>query len=125
MPTPPQTAFTDPQYPLGGFQHIHNAVEQTAKLLDVARRCNGPVASCYTGYSSKAVDRMIKASQQHQNRADAGGDFRDLQAAVAEDVPVLPLWQAKEYVVTSEDIGGGQYLSDGTGVFRLWRLTRL
>ncbi|WP_432057656.1 ABC transporter substrate-binding protein [Streptomyces sp. bgisy022] len=78
-----------------------------------------------TGYSSKAVDRMIKASQQHQNRADAGNDFRDLQAAVAEDVPVLPLWQAKEYVVTSEDIGGGQYLSDGTGVFRLWRLNRL
>ncbi|MET9734764.1 hypothetical protein ABZZ79_30240 [Streptomyces sp. NPDC006458] len=28
----------------------------------------------------------------------------------------------EEYVVTTLDVGGGQYLSDGTGVFRLWRL---
>lgn len=48
-----------------------------------------------------------------------------MQQTVAQDVPVLPLWQAKEYVVTSEDVGGGQYLSDGTGVFRLWSLTAL
>ena len=47
-----QTAFTDPQYPLGGFKRIHDAVDQTAKLLDVARRNNVPVASCYTGYNS-------------------------------------------------------------------------
>jgi peptide/nickel transport system substrate-binding protein len=41
---------------------------------------------------------------------------------VARDVPLIPLWQRKEYVLSSEDVGGGQYLSDGTGVFRLWRL---
>ncbi|WP_159054508.1 hypothetical protein [Streptomyces dysideae] len=28
----------------------------------------------------------------------------------------------ERYVVTSEDVGDGQYLSDGTGVFRFWRL---
>ncbi|MSO64872.1 MAG: isochorismatase family protein [Alphaproteobacteria bacterium] len=49
-----QKAFTDPQYPIGGFTHIHAAVEETAKLLDVARRSNVPVASCYTGYQSVA-----------------------------------------------------------------------
>ncbi|MFE9772553.1 ABC transporter substrate-binding protein [Streptomyces sp. NPDC005931] len=76
-----------------------------------------------TGYSSKAVDRMIAASQRFADRGKAGADFKDLQRAIARDVPVIPLWQAKEYVVTSEDVGGGQYLSDGTGVFRLWRLT--
>ena len=48
-----QTAFTDPQYPLGGFQRVHDALENTAKLLDVARRCKIPVASCYTGYKSE------------------------------------------------------------------------
>lgn len=47
-----QCAFTDPQYPIGGFKHIHNAVEETAALLQVARRCGIPVASCYTGYNS-------------------------------------------------------------------------
>ncbi|WP_128433285.1 ABC transporter substrate-binding protein [Streptomyces cyaneus] len=76
-----------------------------------------------TGYSNKAVDRLIMSSQQFADRSEATRDFRSLQEAVARDVPVIPLWQAKEYVVTSEDVGGGQYLSDGTGVFRLWRLT--
>ncbi|MFE9023036.1 ABC transporter substrate-binding protein [Streptomyces sp. NPDC007808] len=76
-----------------------------------------------TGYSDKAVDRLITASQRFADRSQATRDFRSLQETVARDVPVIPLWQAKEYVVTSEDVGGGQYLSDGTGVFRLWRLT--
>ncbi|WP_030684024.1 ABC transporter substrate-binding protein [Streptomyces cellulosae] len=82
----------------------------------------GTGASMNTGYSSRTVDRLIKASQKFADRSEADDDFRQVQQAVAADVPVIPLWQAKEYVVSSEDIGGGQYLSDGTGVFRLWRL---
>lgn len=78
-----------------------------------------------TGYSSTEVDRLIQASQQYADRGEADQDFRDLQAAIARDVPVIPLTQAKEYVVASNDVGGGQYLSDGTGVFRLWRLDRI
>ena len=76
-----------------------------------------------TGYSSRIVDQLIQASQQYADRSEATQDFRDMQAAVAEDVPIIPLSQNKEYVVAVEDVGGGQYLSDGTGVFRLWRLT--
>lgn len=41
---------------------------------------------------------------------------------MARDVPVIPLWQRKEYVLGSEAVGGAQYLTDGTGVFRLWQL---
>ena len=48
-----QTAFTDAQYPLGGAPLIERGVENTARLLDVARRCNVPVASCYTAYKSE------------------------------------------------------------------------
>ncbi|QOV36077.1 peptide-binding protein [Streptomyces ferrugineus] len=85
----------------------------------------GTGATMNTGYSDKSVDRLITSSQQYADRGEATKDFRSLQEAVARDVPVIPLWQAKEYVVTSEAVGGGQYLSDGTGVFRLWRLTRI
>ncbi|MEU6255980.1 ABC transporter substrate-binding protein [Streptomyces sp. NPDC047043] len=76
-----------------------------------------------TGYSNKAVDQLIRASQQYADRGDASSDFRTLQEDVARDVPVIPLWQGKEYVLSSEDVGGSQYLDDGTGVFRLWSLT--
>jgi peptide/nickel transport system substrate-binding protein len=83
----------------------------------------GTGATMNTGYSSQAVDRLIKDSRRYANRSDASDDFRAVQETVARDVPVIPLWQAKEYVVTSEDVGGGQYLTDGTGVFRLSSLT--
>ncbi|CAM5552183.1 ABC transporter substrate-binding protein [Streptomyces griseorubiginosus] len=75
-----------------------------------------------TGYSSNEVDHLIQDSRRYADRSEAEQDFRDLQSDIAKDVPVIPLWQAKDYVVTSEDVGGGQYLSDGTGVFRLWSL---
>lgn len=74
------------------------------------------------GYSDKDVDRLIQDSQQYEDRSRTSDDFQTLQEIVARDVPLIPLWQRKEYVLSSEDVGGGQYLSDGTGVFRLWRL---
>ncbi|MHC3468241.1 ABC transporter substrate-binding protein [Streptomyces sp. 7R007] len=83
----------------------------------------GTGSTMNTGYSSKAVDQLLQNSRQYADRADADQDFRTLQQDIAHDVPVIPLWQAKEYVVSSTDVGGGQYLDDGTGVFRLWRLT--
>ncbi len=48
-----QLGFTDPQYTLGGSPHIHAAVEQTSKLLGVARENDIPVASCRVGWGSK------------------------------------------------------------------------
>ena len=48
-----QTAFTDPQCPLGGAALIDRGVENTARVLDVARRYGVPVATCYTAYTSE------------------------------------------------------------------------
>ncbi|MEU6220397.1 ABC transporter substrate-binding protein [Streptomyces sp. NPDC047022] len=79
--------------------------------------------SMKNGYSNKDVDNLILDSQRYSDRSRTSADFQQIQEKVARDAPVIPLWQRKEYVVTSEDIGGGQYLSDGTGVFRLWRLS--
>src|SRR3546814_662229 len=42
-----QRGFTDPEYRMGGSPHIEQAVENTAKLLQVARAQGVPVASCY------------------------------------------------------------------------------
>ncbi|MFB7113270.1 ABC transporter substrate-binding protein [Streptomyces sp. NPDC056190] len=82
----------------------------------------GTGSTMNTGYSSKAVDKLIEGTRQFADRGRIVADFRSLQANVATDVPLIPLWQRKEYVVASEDVGGGQYLSDGTGSFRLWKL---
>jgi maleamate amidohydrolase len=47
-----QVAFTDPRYPLGGLPGIHAARDRTARLLQVARARNVPVAACFTAYGS-------------------------------------------------------------------------
>ncbi|GAA2921038.1 ABC transporter substrate-binding protein [Streptomyces mexicanus] len=82
----------------------------------------GTGSSMNTGYTSKAVDDLVTDSRRYADRSRATADFRSLQQQVAADVPLIPLWQQKEYVVTTEDVGGGQYVNDGTGVFRLWKL---
>ncbi|MFE7837218.1 ABC transporter substrate-binding protein [Streptomyces sp. NPDC057474] len=82
----------------------------------------GTGGSLNNGYSSEQADRLIKDSQRYEDRSRAATDFKELQEVVAQDVPMIPLWQRKEYVLSSGEVGGAQYLSDGTGVFRLWRL---
>lgn len=82
----------------------------------------GTGGSLRNGYSDSEVDRLIRSSRRHVDRSRAERDVRELQEAVALDVPLIPLWQQKEYVLSVADVGGGQYLSDGTGVLRLWRL---
>ncbi|SER36827.1 peptide/nickel transport system substrate-binding protein [Streptomyces sp. yr375] len=82
----------------------------------------GTGSTMNTGFSDKDVDKYIAQSRQFADRSRVDDDFRDLQRIIADEVPVIPLWQRKEYVVTSADVGGGQYLADGNGVFRLWKL---
>jgi maleamate amidohydrolase len=48
-----QKGFTQAQYPLGGAPLVMRALENTAKLLEVARRYGVPVATCNTAYMSE------------------------------------------------------------------------
>jgi len=47
-----QIAFTDPRFALGGLSRLHQARDNTAQLLAVARLAHIPIACCYTAYSS-------------------------------------------------------------------------
>ncbi|MFI5754325.1 ABC transporter substrate-binding protein [Streptomyces sp. NPDC051569] len=79
----------------------------------------------HNGYDSSQVNQLIEASQQFSDRGRATDDFKALQVAVAQDVPILPLWQKKVYVLSAESIAGSQYLSDGAGLWRFWELGRI
>ncbi|MYR42353.1 ABC transporter substrate-binding protein [Streptomyces sp. SID5910] len=81
-------------------------------------------SSMNTGYSNAQVDHLVGDTRRLANRGRTADAFDTLQARVARDVPLIPLWQRKDYVVSTPYVGGGQYLQDGTGVFRLWRLRR-
>lgn len=47
-----QAAFLQSEYPLGGFEAVSRACEQTEKLLNFARSCRIPVACCYIAYDT-------------------------------------------------------------------------
>lgn len=85
----------------------------------------GRDGSLHNGYSSKKVDDLIGATLEYSDRSRTSADYKELQAIVGEDVPLVPLWQKKDYVVSTIDVSGSQYLSDGTGIWRLWELRRL
>ena len=48
-----QLAFTDPGFATGGAPLVRRAVENTARLLQVARAAGVPVASCFMCYHSE------------------------------------------------------------------------
>ena len=52
--------FTDSNHPLAGKPMVMRALENTAKLLKVARRSNVPVANCYTAYANKRAMPRFK-----------------------------------------------------------------
>ncbi|MER7759897.1 ABC transporter substrate-binding protein [Streptomyces sp. NPDC097619] len=85
----------------------------------------GSDSSMNNGFRDRRIDTLITRTQSYSDRAMAASDFRDLQKEVAEQVPMLPIWQKKDFVVSREAVTGAQYLSDGTGVWRLWELNWL
>ncbi|WKV72252.1 ABC transporter substrate-binding protein [Streptomyces sp. PCS3-D2] len=82
----------------------------------------GADSSMNNGFSDKRVDELITRTQSHSERSDAAAEFRDLQKAVAQQAPMVPIWQKKDYVMSREAVTGAQNLSDGTGVWRLREL---
>ncbi|HEY9328550.1 MAG TPA: ABC transporter substrate-binding protein [Streptomyces sp.] len=81
--------------------------------------------SLHNGYTSKKMDQLISSTLEYSDRSRTSADFKELQKLVGDDVPLVPLWQKKDYVLAKPDISGSQYLSDGTGIWRLWELGRI
>lgn len=61
-----QLGFTDPKYPLGGAPLIERGMENTARLLDVARRCGVPIATCNTAYLNRREMPYWKITAVHE-----------------------------------------------------------
>ncbi|MEV0266229.1 ABC transporter substrate-binding protein [Streptomyces sp. NPDC050617] len=85
----------------------------------------GADSSLHSGYRDSRVDQLIRDTEREDLRGRTATNFRTIQKTVAQDVPMLPLWQKKDYVLSGKSISGTQYLSDGTSIWRLWKLGRI
>jgi peptide/nickel transport system substrate-binding protein len=74
--------------------------------------------------NDKIRNQLIPRTRQETQRSSAADTFRQIQDIVAAEVPVLPLWQGKQYVAAREDITGAEWALNSSSVLQLWELGR-
>ncbi|MEX2985109.1 ABC transporter substrate-binding protein [Streptomyces sp. C36] len=72
----------------------------------------------------KISNELIPQSREAAQRDAAAKYFQQAADLVAEDVPVLPLWQAKQYVAVREKITGAEWALNSASELQPWELTR-
>ncbi|MET7473970.1 ABC transporter substrate-binding protein [Streptomyces sp. NPDC005648] len=76
-------------------------------------------------YSNSTItSTLIPRTAAESDRAATDQDFAQLQDIVADQLPVLPVWQAKQYAVTRDNVYGLEYCLDASTVFRFWELSK-
>ncbi|MFI5630298.1 ABC transporter substrate-binding protein [Streptomyces sp. NPDC051664] len=68
--------------------------------------------------------RIIPETAAKAERGSTEKDFGELQDDVAQDLPILPLWQGKQYAVAHDDIAGLEWTLDASTVFRFWEISK-
>ncbi|MET7621395.1 ABC transporter substrate-binding protein [Streptomyces sp. NPDC005408] len=74
--------------------------------------------------SPEITDQLLPASRRESNRGAVTKQFERAQEILVDDVRLLPLWQGKLYVASSEEIGGGERALDPQTVMQMWELYR-
>ena len=74
--------------------------------------------------NSTITGTLIPRTAAESDRAATDSDYGRLQDIVADQLPVLPVWQAKQYAVTRDNVYGLEYCLDASTVFRFWELSK-
>ncbi|MFD5798977.1 ABC transporter substrate-binding protein [Streptomyces diastatochromogenes] len=105
-------------YGMGWFPDFPDADNYVAPFLDKDNFLGSP-------YSNSTIQRtLIPESRREADRLNATKSLTEIQDTVAEDVPVLPLWQGKQYVAARDDITGVSYALNSSSTLQLWELGR-
>ncbi|MER5470916.1 ABC transporter substrate-binding protein [Streptomyces sp. NPDC002685] len=67
---------------------------------------------------------LIPKTAAESDRASTEAEYGKLQTLVAEDVPVIPIWQAKQYAVVRDNVYGVENCLDASTVFRFWEINK-
>jgi peptide/nickel transport system substrate-binding protein len=74
--------------------------------------------------NSTITGDLIPKTAAESDRSSTDKDFGRLQHIVAEDIPVLPIWQGKQYAVARDGVYGLEYCLDASTVFRFWEISK-
>ncbi|MEU6659276.1 ABC transporter substrate-binding protein [Streptomyces sp. NPDC046821] len=105
-------------YGMGWFPDFPDADNFVAPFLDKDNFLASPYAN------STIRDQLIPQSRREADRLTASKSLTQIQDTVADDVPVLPLWQGKQYVAARDDITGVEWALSSSSILQLWELGR-
>ncbi|MFJ8547328.1 ABC transporter substrate-binding protein [Streptomyces sp. NPDC093586] len=105
-------------YGMGWFPDFPDADSFLAPFLDKDNALNSP----YTNV--EVINKLIPQSRREADRLSAADSLTRMQDVIAEDVPLIPLWQGKQYVAVRDDITGTAYALNTSSSLQLWELAR-
>lgn len=103
-------------YGMGWFPDFPDADNFVAPFLDKDNFLKSPYSN------ADIIDNLIPASRREADRLSAAKNLTEIQDIVAKDVPVLPLWQGKQYVAANNDVTGTAYVLNSSATLQLWEL---
>ncbi|MFG2207842.1 ABC transporter substrate-binding protein [Streptomyces sp. NPDC048638] len=74
--------------------------------------------------SPQITGRLLPRTADQPDRGATKDTFREVQDIVARDLPVIPLWQGKQYAVAGDGVSGLEWTLDSSTVFRFWEISK-
>ncbi|MFI9049100.1 ABC transporter substrate-binding protein [Streptomyces sp. NPDC053427] len=103
-------------YGMGWFADFPDADNYIAPFIGKGNFLNTPYRN------SRIESQLIPATRQQTDRNAAADGFKQVQNALADDVPILPLWQGKQYVAARDDITGVGWALNSSSALQIWEL---
>ncbi|MDH6630666.1 peptide/nickel transport system substrate-binding protein [Streptomyces sp. LBL] len=105
-------------YGMGWFPDFPDADSYISPFLDKDNTIGSPYAN------NRIRNTLIPESRRESDRLAAADSVTNIQDIVAADVPLLPLWQGKQFVAARDDVTGTAYVVNSSSSLQLWELGR-